>query len=175
MILSAFPIRGTEQIRNERIENLLYRKVTATPAEAEAKPVRWERPILHGQIEHPQLGLLHAIDFHLTSRLASTIPGQRDRFLWKTSAGWAEGYFFSSMKRVGQALETRMLIDEIFDNEEDARILVCGDFNAEPGEVAVEATCGRVEDTNNPDLGSRVLIPCSNRVPSSTRFSHLHQ
>lgn len=42
------------------------------------------------------------------------------------------------MKRVGQALETRMLIDGLFDAHEDALIVVCGDFNANLDEVPVE-------------------------------------
>jgi len=51
---------------------------------------------------------------------------------------------------------------------------VCGDFNAEPGEVPVEAIAGRVENTNNADLRHRVLIPCSGAIPETVRFSHLH-
>ena len=47
-------------------------------------------------------------------------------------------------------------------------------FNAEPGEVPVEAICGSVEETNNPNLRSRVLIPCSRGIPASIRFSHYH-
>ncbi len=93
---------------------------------------------------------------------------------WSSAAGWAEGYFLSSIKRVGQALETRVVLDKIFNCNADAKVLVCGDFNAEPGEVPVEAICGRVENTSNPDLRERVLIPCSNTVAESLRFSHYH-
>jgi len=42
----------------------------------------------------------------------SDIKNQKmGKYAWKTASGWAEGFFLSSVKRVGQALETRMLID----------------------------------------------------------------
>jgi endonuclease/exonuclease/phosphatase family metal-dependent hydrolase len=175
VVLSAFPITEFKQYRNDHIESLMYKKVTANdPPDDEAKKLSWERPILHVQIQHPDFGNLHVINLHLKSRLASNVPGQKNGFSWNSAAGWAEGYFISSIKRVGQALETRVLIDKIFDGDENANIIVCGDFNAEPGEVPVEAICGRVENTDNPDLRSRVLVPCSRGIPESVRFSHLH-
>ncbi|KRT54880.1 endonuclease/exonuclease/phosphatase family protein [endosymbiont of Ridgeia piscesae] len=175
VILSRFPITQVQQYRNDHIDKLQYRKVTALPPEPEARDLRWERPILHAQIEVPELGQLHLINLHLKSRLATKITNQTEGYYgWKSAAAWAEGYFLSSIKRVGQALETRILLDKLFDQEPAANILVCGDFNAEPGEVPVEAIAGRVENTNNPELRSRVLIPCSRSIPDSVRFSHYH-
>lgn len=175
VILSRFPIRAVHQYRNNHIPELQYRKVTANPAEPAAKDLGWERPILHVTIDHPELGALHVINLHLKSRLSSNVTGQKENnYTWRSAAGWAEGYFLSSIKRVGQALETRILIDTLFDQDHAANILVCGDFNAEPGEVPVEAIAGRVENTGNPALRSRVLIPCSLAVPDSVRFSHYH-
>ena len=40
---------------------------------------------------------------------------------------WAEGYFLSAVKRNGQALEARMLVDQIFSGAPDAMIAVAGD------------------------------------------------
>ena len=174
VILSRHPITASDQYRNSRIDALLYRRVTAIPKEEEAKEVGWERPILYAQIQHPRLGKIHVINLHLKSRLSTLIPGQKDGFSWNSAAGWAEGYFLSSIKRVGQALETRKIVDELFDQEPEGKIMVCGDFNAEPGEVPVEAICGRVENTGNSNLRSRVLIPCSRAIPDSVRFSHYH-
>ena len=178
VILSRFPISSHAQYRNDLIGDLLYRKMTAQPADTEAKPLGWERPILHAGIEVPGLGLLNVINLHLKSRLASAIPGGTDpqkHWVWLRAAAWAEGYFTSSIKRVGQALEARILIDRLFDADAEARIIVCGDFNAEPGEVPVEALCGRVENTANPPLRSRVLVSCSAGIPESVRYSHLHE
>lgn len=79
------------------------------------------------------------------------------------------------MKRVGQALEMRLLIDSIFDIDEEAKIVVCGDFNAHPEEVPVEAICGRIENTGNHNLTKRVMISCENTIPESSRFTYLYQ
>ncbi|MCP4747744.1 MAG: endonuclease [Desulfobacteraceae bacterium] len=174
VILSRYPIIKSQQYRNDHIKKLQYRKVTSIPEETEAKDLSWERPIQHTEIDHPKLEKLHVINLHLKSRRGSNVTGQKNGYLWNSAAGWAEGYFLSSIKRVGQALETRILIDKIFKTEPNAKIIVCGDFNAEPGEVPVEAICGRVENTNNPKLRSRVLISCSRGIPESVRFSHIH-
>lgn len=167
-------IEAVQQHRNEILPAPQYRKVMANPAETTARDIGWERPILEVQLTHPRLGTLHVLNLHLKSRLASNIPGQRDGFSWRSAGGWAEGYFLSSVRRVGQALETRMRVDQILDADPATKVVVCGDFNAEPGEVPVEAICGRVENTDNPALRGHVLVPCSRSIPESTRFSHLH-
>lgn len=58
--------------------------------------------------------------------------------------------------------------------DEDALIVVCGDFNADHSEVPLEAIGGDVEDTDNPQLAKRVLIPCERTIPESSRYSLLH-
>ena len=175
VVLSAFPIIETHQYNNKLIQPLQYRKATARPQE-ESRHITWTRPILHVSIMHPELDLIHVINLHLKSRIPSDVNGQKkNRYAWKTAYGWAEGYFLSSIKRVGQALETRVLVDRIFDCDPEAKIVVCGDFNAEPGEVPVEAIAGRVENTGNPLLRSRALVSCNNAIPDSVRFSHIHR
>lgn len=67
------------------------------------------------------------------------------------------------------------MIDEILDRDPNAKIIVCGDFNAEPGQVPVEAIAGRIENTGNAALGFRQLVPCSNSIPKEARYSHLHE
>lgn len=175
VVISRFPVSQVEQHRNDRVPAPVYQLVTARPPDQSADQVQWERPILKLRIELPNGRSLHLFNLHLKSRLPSNVTGQKlGRFAWKTNAAWAEGYFLSSMKRVGQALETRVLVDEIFDGDPDAAILVCGDFNAEPGQVPVEAIAGRVENTGNAKLVGRVLTPCSLDIPESVRFTHLH-
>ena len=78
------------------------------------------------------------------------------------------------MKRVGQALEARVLIDQLFDGDPNAKIVICGDFNAHAGEVPVEAIAGRIENTGNAELINRVMFPCEDSIPESMRFSHIH-
>lgn len=176
VILSRFEITAHDQYRHDHIEAPHYKKVTSSPVENEAKRISWERPILHAQIALPGGKSMHVINLHLKSRIPSNIEGQKiNNFTWRTASGWAEGYFLSSMKRVGQALETRMLVDTIFNAEEDAYIVVCGDFNATSDNVPVQAIRGYVENTGNGDLAGRVLVPCEQTIPASSRYSLIHQ
>jgi predicted extracellular nuclease len=79
------------------------------------------------------------------------------------------------MKRVGQALQARLLIDSIFDNSgESSLIAICGDFNSSADEVPLQAISGPVEETGNPAHASRLMIPCENNIPESSRYSLLH-
>jgi hypothetical protein len=64
------------------------------------------------------------------------------------------------MRRVGQALETRIFVDSLFDGDKDALIVVCGHFNADLDEVPMETIRGDVEDTGNDTLAKRVMVPC---------------
>lgn len=172
VVLSRHEITGFEQYRNDYAPAPAYRLVSAEPASSEAEEVSWERPILHARVELPDGRTLHVINVHLKSKLPTDIPGQKkDSYTWESASGWAEGYFLSSMKRVGQALETRMLIDSIFDSEEGALILACGDFNADLEEVPVKAIRGDVEETGNGELARRVMVPCENSIPESSRYS----
>ena len=78
------------------------------------------------------------------------------------------------MKRVGQALEARVLIDRIFDADQQALIIVGGDFNADTDDVPLEAIKGNVENTGNGKLAPRVLVPCERTIPEPARFSLYH-
>lgn len=184
IVLSRFPLEGVHQCK----QNLKpgapqpeYRIVTADPPEENPRRIRWERPILHAELDLEEGRTLHVINVHLKSKLPSKIRGQRDSdryYVWLSASGWAEGYFLSSMKRVGQALETRQLIDQLFDEaqeaDENAYIAVCGDFNADIDSVPVNAIRGPIEETNTPELGSRVMVPCEMTVPEPSRFLLLH-
>lgn len=173
VVASRYPIKRIQQFNSDKTGELMYRPVSAKPTEPEAKAVRWERPVLYCVLDTPE-GDLHLINLHLKSRIPSSIKGQKRGFKFNSASGWAEGYFVSSMKRVGQALEVRILIDEIFDEDSEAKVVVCGDFNAEPGQVPVEAICGKIENTANPALHHRQLIPASNSLAEDKRYSHIH-
>lgn len=176
VILSRFPILQTEIIRDSDGPQPNYQMVTAVPTDTTANELNWERPLLYVQIDLGQGRILHLINAHLKSKLASNIPGQKlNSYTWKTVSAWAEGSFISSMKRVGQALQARMLIDRIFDQHGlDSLIAICGDFNAEAEEVPLRAICGPVEETGNPEHAPRIMVPCENNVPPSARYSLFH-
>lgn len=175
VILSRYEIIESHQYMHAYAPSPKYQKVTAQPEETEAKEVSWERPILYAKIRLDNDAVLDVINLHLKSRRPSNIPGHRmnDR-TWRTASGWAEGVFISSMKRIGQALETRMLIDKLFDEDPSAMIVVCGDFNEEFDEVAIEAIRGDVENTGNINLAMRVMVPTERNIPEPARYSFLH-
>lgn len=175
VVLSRFPISSRQQYRNDLAPAPLYGPVTARPKQEEGEPLRWERPIFYVGIDLPAGHTLHLINLHLKSKIPTNVAGQKeDSYTWKSASGWAEGFFLSSMKRVGQALETRILIDSIFDEDEKALIACCGDFNADLEEVPVQAIRGDVESTGNGKLASRVMVPTENSIPESVRYSLFH-
>lgn len=174
--LSRFPITDTRIIRDSSGPRPSYQMATAVPPDTTSEPVEWERSILYNQINVGSGLTLNVVNTHMKSKLASNIPGQKiDSFTWKSVSAWAEGSFISSMKRVGQALQIRLLIDEIFDNQGlISMIAICGDFNSESDDVPVRTICGPVEETGNPEHAPRVMIPCENNIPDSARYSLLH-
>ena len=174
--LSRFPIAEHHQYKHKFTSKPAYKMVTAEPPEDEAKDVSWERPIFFTKIMLPGDSPLYVINLHLKSKLPSSVPGQKlDRYTWQSVPGWAEGFFVAAMQRVGQALETRVLVDRLFDQDAEARIIVCGDFNAGLDETAVQAICGDVEDTGNSNLVTRVLVPCERTIPEPSRYSLLYR
>ncbi len=175
VILANLDILDTQQFKHVLSNAPKYQVITADPNSEEPEEITWERPILYSKIKLKEDKVAHVINLHLKSKNPTNIQGQKfDRFSWKSSSGWAEGYFLSAMRRVGQAVEVRMLVDKIFDEEEDPIIIVGGDFNADLYEVPFEAIVGRTENTGNITLQNRELVPCELSVPDSARFSLYH-
>ena len=176
VVATTFPVLAVQQLRNDLVAPLSYRRLTANPPDPSAVTIDIERPILHVQVDLPDGMLLHVINVHLKSKIPTDIPGQKiDGFTWRSTDAWAEGSFLSSMKRMSQALEVRRLVDQILDADPDARIVVAGDFNAAPDEVPVMAIRGDVENTGNPDLAGRILVPIEHTIPAPARYTLFHQ
>jgi endonuclease/exonuclease/phosphatase family metal-dependent hydrolase len=179
VMLTRFDVIEGRQIRHAFVSPPVYQPITA--ANPQNQPITWERPILYTRLSFPTLQEVHVITVHLKSKIPANIPGQKIRLpgenvdVWKTASGRAEGSFLSSMQRMGQAVEVRRLVDAIFDLNENAFIIVCGDFNADQSEVSLEAIRGDVEDTDNPQLARRVLVPCERTIPEPSRFSLYHR
>lgn len=175
VILSRLPIRRTEQVRHELVAPPAYRSVTAKPRAAKPQPVEWDRPILHATVELPGGRALEIVNLHLRAPLATFVPGQKaGPFAWKSVAGWAEGFFLAAVKRAGQALEARLLVDRLFDAEPQALVAVCGDCNAEARETAMRLLAGDEEDTGSGALAGRVLIAVERGIPEDLRFTVIH-
>ena len=174
-IVSRLPLLRSREVRHELVPPQPYRAVTARPSEAAALTLEWDRPLLHAVLALPGGEPLHVINLHLRSPLAAPIPGQKTApFVWASLAGWAEGFFAATLKRSGQALEARLLVEEIFDAEPEALIAVCGDLNAGVEETPARILRGAVEDSGNSDLSARVLRPLEQGLPPARRFSVIH-
>jgi hypothetical protein len=74
------------------------------------------------------------------------------------------------MKRIGPGPGDQ----EAHRQDPSALIVVCGDFNEEFDEVAIEAIRGDVENTGNMDLAMRVMVPTERNIPEPARYSFLH-
>jgi len=172
--LSRWAFARTRDIRHALVPPLTYAAITATQQPA-AIDGHFDRPLLYTVVPLPGGRALHVVNLHLRSPLAAVIPGQKQSGLtWRSVTGWAEGYFVAALKRNAQALEARLLVDQIFDAEPEALIAVCGDFNAETREVPVRTIMGAADDTGNPVLAARSLIALEQEIPRERRFSVRH-
>jgi endonuclease/exonuclease/phosphatase family metal-dependent hydrolase len=175
VILSRYPVQTSGEFRHDLVGRPLYRPATAAPSVNSPQPVEWDRPILQATVVLPDGQLLHVINLHLRAPLAAPVAGQKqDSSTWKSISGWAEGFFLATLKRTGQALETRLLVDRLFTAEPEALIAVCGDFNAEERQTPLRTIRGDVTDTGNLALGSHALVPLDRVVPGTQRYSVVH-
>lgn len=175
VILSRYPIAAARAVRHKLVEPPSYRPATARPRPPAPEAVAWDRPILAAEVALPDGARLHVINLHLRAPLAAFVAGQKEGpFVWKSTAGWAEGYFLAAMKRAGQALEARLLVDEIFDRDAEALVCVAGDFNAEEDEAPLGILCAQVEDTGKGRLAARALVPLERGLPETRRYSVIH-
>jgi endonuclease/exonuclease/phosphatase family metal-dependent hydrolase len=176
--LSRYPVTETKIVRDSSGPGPRpsYQMATANPPDTTSDFVSWERPILYTKINITAGLILHVLNLHMKSKIASNIPGRKiNSFTWESVSAWAEGSFIAAMKRVGQSVQARFIIDNIFDTEgESALIAICGDFNSESDEVPVKAICGHVEETGNPAHSPRLMVPCENNIPGSARYSLFH-
>jgi endonuclease/exonuclease/phosphatase family metal-dependent hydrolase len=174
--LSRYPMRHQREVRHERVQPLLHRYVTGSSAGSEPQPVGFDRPLLLAEIELPGGRGLDVFNLHLCAPRASAIPGEKlSSSQWRTTSGWAEGYFLSSLKRTAQALELRLLVDDLLARDPERLIAVAGDFNAEDHETPVRLAVAAGEHTGNPALASRSLIVLDRAIPTDRRWSVLHR
>lgn len=175
VILSRFPITRSRETRHELLPPLQHSLQTPQPPEPGYKPLRFDRPLLVADIALPDGRQLTIVNLHLRAPLAATIPGQKAApFVWKSVAGWAEGYFVSAARRAAQALELRLLVDKVMDDDPHRLIAVAGDFNAEDHETPLKLAVGAEEDTGNGALAVRSLVVLDRAIAADRRWSVLH-
>ncbi|MEJ8574915.1 endonuclease/exonuclease/phosphatase family protein [Microbaculum marinum] len=174
-ILTRLPVVEREDIHQRLVAPPSWQNTTAIPPGEAPQPMTWDRPIQRLALALPDGRHLHVFNVHLRAPLAAPIAGQKDApFVWKSVAGWAEGYFVSAMKRSGQALELRLAAERVFDADPDALIAVCGDFNAEDHDTALRLACAGEDDTGSGRLAGRVLTPVERSLPADRRYTVVH-
>ena len=175
VVLSRWPICEVREIRHDFVEAPQWRGNTVIPADHAQGPVEWDRPILYLSVELPEGRLLHVFDVHFRAPIAAPVPGQKlSAQKWKTVSGWAEGYFIAAIKRVGQALELRLAVDRLFEQEDVPLVVIAGDFNAERFESPLRITIADVEDLGNAELARYRLTPVEREVGQEARYTVLH-
>lgn len=173
--LSRYPIRSAREVLHDLVPSPKCRLVTAIPESTEPEPVEFDRPLLLTEVELPGGELLIVVNLHLRAPLAAAIPGQKQSaFVWKSIGGWAEGYFLSAVRRAGQALELRLLLEELFTADPHRLIAVAGDFNAEDHDTALRIAIGAEEDTGNGALSPHSLVLLDRAIPADRCWSVLH-
>jgi endonuclease/exonuclease/phosphatase family metal-dependent hydrolase len=174
--LSRYPIRRVREVRHEHVLPLLHRPVAHGSEGGGPQPIGFDRPVLLTEIALPGGRVLDVVNLHLRAPLASAIPGEKlSSSQWRTTSGWAEGYYLSSLKRTAQALELRLLVDGILEQDPGRLIAVAGDFNAEDHETPVRLAVAAEEHTGNPALAARALVVLDRAIPDGRRWSVLHR
>lgn len=175
VVLSRFTVSDVRELKNHLVDAPGYRCATALPRENEVTPITWDRPILQVSLELGDGRILHVFNVHLRAPLASPVRGQKSApFVWKSSQGWAEGYFIAAVKRAGQALELRLAIDQVLDADPQALAIVCGDMNVDEHEAPFRIVLAAEEDTGSGKLANRTLVPLERSIAKDRRFTVLH-
>src|SRR5690606_21352799 len=146
VICSRWPIRAQEALYHR----LVPPPVLATETGEVPVAASWDRPVLHAAIALPQGQVVHVLNLHLRPPLASHLPGEKGQAgSCNTTKAWAAGSFLSSVKRAGQAMEARLLIEYLLDEDAEALIAVAGATNSGTLEMPVRLLCAGTGDTGN--------------------------
>ncbi|CAN2535252.1 hypothetical+protein [Methylocapsa aurea] len=165
-ILSRWPIVERRQLYHDIVAPWRWTPPAEKGASAQPIDVAFDRPILYARIALAEGASLHVLNLHLRAPRAVPLLGQADR---KSSRAVAEGQWLAAQKREGQALEARLFVDRLFDEEREPLIAVCGDFNSEAYDAPARILWG-ADDPSGP----RGLAPLATRVDERARFTVVH-
>ena len=135
--------------------------------------VRFDRPATLTSIDAP-CGPLHVFNVHLRAPRAAPVGGKGKGGHWESTAAWAEGFHLAALKRQAQALEVRLAADALFDAGAQARIAVCGDFNAGSFETPWRILRGARDEGPEPEFAARELVPLELKLAADARYSVIH-
>ena len=175
VVVSRLPILASTQIRHDLVMPLAPPIPVSRRDRTAPENLEWDRPALHAALDLGAGRTLHVLNLHLRAARAAPVAGGRDESgAWADTASWAEGFTIATLKRAGQALEARLFVDRLFDDDARALVAVCGDLNAGLGEAPVRTLLARVDDTGNKALAGRALAPLEADVAPARRFTVLH-
>jgi endonuclease/exonuclease/phosphatase family metal-dependent hydrolase len=172
VILSRWPISEQRQLHHDIVAKWRW----TPPAEGSSLPpsveIEWDRPLLYAKISLPGDTALHVTNLHLRARRAVPIPS-RSKVSCASGRTWAEGQFLAAQRREGQALETRLFVERLFDHESNALIAICGDLNSEEHDTPARLLMG-MPDEEDGNISRSALIPLGTRVEKVHRFTTVH-
>lgn len=169
-ILSRYPLNQIRQLHHDFVPQWDW----FPPGEDEPVRAIFDRPVLSACVQAPD-GPVHVLNLHLRAPRAAHLLLEKSEGRWLTSAGWAKGMYLASQLRQAQALEARLFVESIFDRDPDARIVVCGDFNADSFETPTRILCGAPEDGEDEAFLDRRLERLNMRARVDKRFSVIHR
>ncbi len=173
--LSHLPLLATREVRHNLVPPLQHSLQTAVPPATDYGSLRFDRPVLVTDFDVGDGRRLSVINLHLRAPLAAAIAGQKlAPFVWKSVSAWAEGYFLAAVRREAQALELRLLLDEMLSEDPHRLIAVAGDFNAEDHETPLRIAVAAEEDTGNGRLSTQSLVVLDRAIGVDRRWSVLH-
>lgn len=173
--LSRYAITRVREIAHALVAPPIHTSIAAEPGRGEAAPVKFDRPLLQTDIDLGQGRTLTVINVHLRAPLASPVAGQKTGpFAWRSVAGWAEGFYLSTLKRGAQTLELRLAVDAILSADPPALVAVAGDFNAEDYDPTLRLAVAAEEDLGDSALAGHSLIVLDRAIPADLRWSVLH-
>lgn len=167
-ILSRFPVRAHRQLHHDLVAAWPWTPPRDDDAQPPPVAISWDRPALYAALETPDGRLLHVVNLHLRAPRPAPVPTARGE---GSSRALVEGQFVSAMKREGQALEARLFVERIFDAEPDARIAICGDFNADEHDTPTRLLRG---GRDAGDTSPRALAALEARIEPARRHTVIH-
>lgn len=172
--LSRWPIAESRQLFHDIVAGWRWQPPAVGQTPTPPIDIAWDRPLLYCRIAVPDDAPLHVLNLHLRAPRAAHLPAGKRRAAWRSTADWAEGLFVAIQKRAGQALEARLLVERLLDAEPNARLAVCGDFNADEHETPTRLLRAATDDTGDDAFASRALAALETRIAEARRFSVLH-
>lgn len=173
--VSRFAIVEQREVLHELVPPPMHTGLTAQPGRGEQAPVRFDRPLLLTEIALPRGGTVTVINVHLRAPLASPVAGQKTGpFSWRSTGGWAEGFFLSALKREAQALELRLLVEQLLARDPARLVAVAGDFNAEDYGPTLRLAIAAEEDVGASELAAQSLVVLDRAIAADRRWSVLH-